>query len=59
MSNSFNARDVLNVNGQDYEYFRLDAVKGSAQLPFSMKVSSQGQMNYHEIHMHPHPQNIE
>ena len=38
MSNSFNARDVLKVNGQDYEYFRLDAIKGSENLPFSMKV---------------------
>ena len=38
MSNSFNSRDVLNVNGKDYEFYRLDAVKGSENLPFSMKV---------------------
>ena len=38
MSNSFNSRDVLKVNGQDYEYYRLDAIKGSENLPFSMKV---------------------
>ncbi|MDH5600018.1 MAG: aconitate hydratase AcnA [Gammaproteobacteria bacterium] len=38
MSNSFNSRDVLSVNGKDYEYYRLDAIKGSENLPFSMKV---------------------
>jgi len=38
MSNSFNSRDVLKVNGQNYEYYRLDAIKGSENLPFSMKV---------------------
>ena len=38
MSNSFNSRDVLKVNGKDYEFYRLDAIKGSENLPFSMKV---------------------
>lgn len=38
MSNSFNSRDILKVNGQDYEFYRLDAIKGSENLPFSMKV---------------------
>lgn len=38
MSNSFNSRDVLKVNGQEYEFYRLDAIKGSENLPFSMKV---------------------
>jgi len=38
MNNSFNARDILNVNGQDYEYYRLDAIKGSENLPYSLKV---------------------
>jgi len=38
MSNSFNSRDKLKVNGRDYEYYRLDAIKGSENLPFSMKV---------------------
>lgn len=36
--NSFDARDVLSVNGKDYEFYRLDAIKGSENLPFSMKV---------------------
>ena len=38
MSNSFNSRDVLKVNGKDYEFYRLDAIKGSENLPFSMKI---------------------
>jgi len=38
MSNSFNSRDKLTVNGCDYEYYRLDAIKGSENLPFSMKI---------------------
>lgn len=36
--NSFNARDVLKVNGKEYEFYRLNAIKGSENLPFSMKV---------------------
>jgi len=36
--NSFNARDILKVNGKDYEFYRLDAIKGSENLPFSMKI---------------------
>ena len=36
--NSFNARDVLKVNGKEYEFYRLDAIKGSENLPFSLKV---------------------
>ena len=35
---SFGAKDVLNVKGTEYEIFRLDAVKGSERLPFSLKV---------------------
>lgn len=38
MSNSFNAKATLNVAGQDYEIFKLDAVPGSARLPFSLKI---------------------
>ena len=36
--NSFNSRDTLTVNGKDYEFYRLDAIKGSENLPFSMKI---------------------
>ncbi|MDQ0276216.1 aconitate hydratase [Arthrobacter silviterrae] len=37
-SNSFDARSELTVDGQAYEIFRLDAVEGSARLPYSLKV---------------------
>jgi aconitate hydratase len=38
MSNSFNARSTLTVNGKDHEIFRLDAVSGSKRLPYSLKI---------------------
>jgi aconitate hydratase len=38
MTNSFNAKATLDVAGTDYEIFKLDAVPGSARLPFSLKI---------------------
>ncbi|MEX2290117.1 MAG: aconitate hydratase [Mycobacteriales bacterium] len=35
---SFGARSRLEVGGNSYEIFRLDAVEGSADLPYSLKV---------------------
>ncbi|MEI4271378.1 aconitate hydratase [Klenkia sp. LSe6-5] len=35
---SFGARATLDVDGTEYDIFRLDAVEGSAKLPFSLKV---------------------
>ncbi len=35
---SFGARSELQVDGDAYEVFRLDAVEGSADLPYSLKV---------------------
>jgi len=35
---SYSASDQLNVAGQTYQIFRIDAVEGSATLPFSLKV---------------------
>ncbi|WP_245177454.1 aconitate hydratase [Geodermatophilus sp. DF01-2] len=35
---SFGARTTLTVDGTDYDIYRLDAVEGSAKLPFSLKV---------------------
>ncbi|HZH19574.1 MAG TPA: hypothetical protein VEZ18_05215, partial [Geodermatophilus sp.] len=35
---SFGARATLSVDGTDYDIYRLDAVEGSAKLPFSLKV---------------------
>jgi len=38
MTDSYNAKSSLTVNGRDYEIFRLDAVPGSARLPYSIKI---------------------
>lgn len=36
--NSFGAKDVLNVEGTEYEIYRIDKVAGFETLPFSLKV---------------------
>ena len=36
--NSFGAKDVLNVEGTEYEIYRIDKVAGYETLPFSLKV---------------------
>ena len=36
--NSFNAKSTLQVDGTDYEIFRIDAVEGYEKLPFSLKI---------------------
>src|SRR5260370_28090497 len=36
--NSFGSRAALQVAGESYEIFRLDAVDGSDSLPFSLKI---------------------
>ena len=38
MSNSFDARASLNVDGKEYEIFQLTKVAGAERLPFSMKI---------------------
>jgi len=38
MKDSFQAKSRLEVKGKSYEIFRLDVVKGSERLPFSMKI---------------------
>ncbi len=38
MQNSFNSRSNLEVGGKTYEIFRLDAVRGSERLPYSLKI---------------------
>ncbi|MGZ4563111.1 MAG: aconitate hydratase AcnA [Mycobacterium sp.] len=37
-ANSFDARDTLKVGDKSYEIYRLDAVKGTEKLPYSLKV---------------------
>ncbi len=36
--NSFGARGTFAVGGTNYQYFRIDSVPGSADLPFSLKI---------------------
>ena len=38
MSNSFSAKSTLNVGDKEYEIYRLDAIEGTARLPFSTKI---------------------
>ncbi len=38
MSNSFDTRTTLNVNGKEFEIFQLTRIEGSERLPFSMKI---------------------
>jgi len=38
VSNSFNARAVLDVQGKQYTYYKLDAVGDVSRLPFSLKI---------------------
>jgi len=38
MADSFKSRATLKVNGKTYEFYRLDAVKNSERLPFSLKI---------------------
>jgi aconitate hydratase len=38
MADSYKSRSSLKVKNKTYTYFRLDAVKGSAALPFSLKI---------------------
>src|SRR5215475_1889895 len=37
-ANSFDARKTLTVDGSSHQIYRLDAVTGSADLPFSLKI---------------------
>src|SRR5215470_10667001 len=37
-ANSFDARETLTVGGTSHQIYRLDAVPGSADLPFSLKI---------------------
>ncbi|MDX8403791.1 MAG: aconitate hydratase AcnA [Mariprofundaceae bacterium] len=38
MSNSFNARAELDVQGKKYTYYKLNSVEDVSRLPFSMKI---------------------
>ncbi len=46
MSNS--AKSTLSVNGNNYEIFRLDSVKGAEDLPFSLKILLENLLRHHD-----------
>jgi aconitate hydratase len=48
MTNSFDARDHLDVNGTRYEIFRVDAVPRAARLPFSLKILLENLLRYED-----------
>ena len=37
-ANSFGSQAALQVAGEEYQIYRLDAVDGSGTLPFSLKI---------------------
>jgi aconitate hydratase len=48
--NTFGARATLAVGPQSYDIFRLDAVEGSARLPFSLKVLAENLLRNEDGH---------
>lgn len=48
MSNSFKARSTLSVNGNDYEIYKLSAVKGSERLPYSLKILLENMLRFED-----------
>ena len=46
--NSFGARATLSVGGATYEIFRLDAVPGSAHLPYSLKILLENMLRHED-----------
>jgi aconitate hydratase len=48
MSNSFKARSTLTVNGNDYEIYKLSAVKGSERLPYSLKILLENMLRFED-----------
>jgi len=48
MSNSFKARSSLTVNGNEYEIFKLSAVKGSERLPYSLKILLENMLRFED-----------
>ncbi len=42
------AKSTLTVNGNDYEIYRLDSVKGAEDLPFSLKILLENLLRHHD-----------
>ncbi len=50
MTDSFNAKSLLEVKGTPYEIFRLDAVPNSARLPYSLKILLENLLRHEDGH---------
>lgn len=50
-TNSFEARDQLDVNGDLYEIYRLDKLEGSSRLPYSLKVLLENLLRNEDGHL--------
>ncbi|MCF8569927.1 aconitate hydratase [Gordonia sp. HY002] len=50
-SNSFNARDQIDVGGTAYEMYRLDRIDGSSRLPYSLKVLLENLLRNEDGHL--------
>ncbi|MGH3222948.1 MAG: aconitate hydratase [Streptosporangiaceae bacterium] len=50
-ADSFGAAGPLEVNGTSYRIFRLDAVKGAARLPFSLKILLENLLRNEDGHL--------
>ncbi len=50
MSNSFNTRDTLSVEGQPYHYHRLTALDGHARLPCAIKILLENLLRHEDGH---------
>ncbi|AGA90259.1 aconitate hydratase 1 [Thioflavicoccus mobilis 8321] len=48
MPNSFEAKSSLSVAGSEFEIYRLDAVPGSARLPYSLKILLENLLRYED-----------
>ena len=48
MSDSYNARRQLDVNGKKYAYYSLDAIKDVKKLPFSLKILLENQLRHED-----------
>ncbi|MEO7586585.1 MAG: aconitate hydratase [Arachnia sp.] len=51
MRNSFGSRNTLTVDDNRYEVFRLDAVKGSERLPYSLKILLENLLRNEDGHL--------
>src|SRR5260370_12517525 len=48
-ANSFGSRAALEVAGEQYQIYRLDAAEGSQDLPFSLKVLLENLLRHEDV----------